>query len=140
MSKPNPPAAPVAVPKPEEKPKAVFSSGASSRSKARDYTLLVPESLNGIVDRHQFGIEQGHARGNWQSGRNDADFVRDRMNHFFEHAIAIITGEHPRDGRRAKPEDLDAALCNLQMLVWYRKHGTGLPSVAPYLVTPGEQK
>lgn len=117
----------------------MFSSGASSRSKARDYTLLVPDSINAIVDRHQYGIDHGHKRGNWQRGADDPDFIRDRVNHFFEHAIAIVTGIHPRDHRPASSEDLEAAICNLQMLCWYRHHGTGLATAFPYLVTNSQE-
>lgn len=113
--------------------KKAFKSGATSRSKARDFTLLVPESINAIVDRHQFGIDVGHDRNNWQKGASDPDFVRDRVNHFFEHAIAIVTGVHPRDKRPGNFTDVEAALCNLQMIAWYRTHGTGLAEAFPHL-------
>lgn len=119
--------------------KAIFKSGASSRSKARDYTLLGGSALiNATVDRHQFGLEQGHERNNWKTGQNDEDFMRDRVNHFFEHALAIVTGFHPRDNRPASFQDLQAAICNLNMIINNAETGTGLATAFPYLVKETE--
>lgn len=115
----------------------VFPSGASSRSKARDYTLLGGSAaINDIVDRHQFGIDKGHARGNWQTGKNDPEFMRDRVNHFFEHALAIVTGIHPRDGRPASYIDIQAALCNLNIIANNAEQGVGLETGFSYLARP----
>ncbi len=116
----------VAVPGYEEKYTA--PSGATSRSKAPDYTLCPSELEEAAVERFQFGIDQpnGHAKGNWQKGKDDPVFIKERMNHLKKHLTLAMNGN-------GTWEDFQAVVCNAAMICWWRKNGTGLFSAFPNL-------
>lgn len=119
-----------------------FASGAESSQKVRDYGLCPAEALAAIVDRYQYGIDKHGEkwRNNWQKGLNDHEFVKDRLNHAFEHFQAVLTGYHIRLERPASYEDIQAALCGLAMATWWYTHGEGLCNAFPHLTSPGPHR
>ena len=110
----------------EPREKVVFKSGASSRSKKHDYRLTPRQLIQFATDRFQYGIDKGHARFNWQSGKDDPEFIADRANHGLEHLMKVIDGS-------GTINDLKAAICNLAMMAWWHENGTGLKEAFPNL-------
>lgn len=101
-------------------------SGATSRSKAPDYTLCPKEVIADIIERFQFGLEQGHARNNWKLGKNDPEFIRERINHAQHHFQKVLEFT-------ATKKDFQAVLCNLAMVSWWLRNGNGLKELMPNL-------
>ena len=99
-------------------------SGATSRSKATDFTLVPTEAIEAIARRFQYGID--HGRENWKIGKNDPDYIKERLNHAQKHLLKILTKE-------ATSEDLDAVMCNLAMVCWWKRNGNGLKELMPNL-------
>lgn len=107
-------------------PKAIFPSGASSRKKALSLDM-VPHQLDEFAARRfQYGVDKGHARDNWRGGKDDPEFIRDRINHAKAHLDRVVDGS-------GSLSDLQAAICNLAMMSWWYENGTGLKAVAPHL-------
>ncbi len=105
-------------------------SGATSRSKAPDYTLCpAKELLEAATARFQYGLDRGHARNNWRSGKDDATYVAERACHALTHFMRAIDGT-------GGWEDIEAAICNLSMMTWWRKNGNGLEKAFPNLAPP----
>ena len=105
-----------------------FSSGATSTKKMPDFTLVPKAALVNVAERLGVGVPI-HGRDNWKEGKDDPEYVRDRWNHFWNHALDIQEG-------KGKFEDLQAAICNLAMVCWFRENGTGFTQVFPNLVEP----
>lgn len=101
-------------------------SGATSRSKSVDFTLVPKEAIEAIANRFQYGIDHGHARENWKIGKNDPDFIKERLNHAQKHFLSILD-------KSANAEDLEALLCNLAMVCWWKRNGNGLKELMPNL-------
>lgn len=116
-----------------------FTSGAESSRKAKDYGLCPTEAIEAIVDRFQYGIDvHGEKwRGNWKTGKDDPEFVRERIDHAYEHIQAILTGYHVQRKRPASYEDVEAVLCNMAMVAWWYTHGEGLCNAFPHLTSEG---
>jgi hypothetical protein len=52
-----------------------------------------------------------HGENNYQKGKDDPAFVRDRINHLIEHALMYADGDRSTD-------HLAAIRCNAGMLIW----------------------
>ena len=122
-----------------EGPGHAFPSGAKSSVKMPDYSKCPKEAIQAITRRFDLGEAAGYTwewndeglRGNYERGLNDPEFVRDRFNHAVDHLLKFkVPG-----GTLA---DLDGAICNLAMLCWFAKHGTGLAKAFPHLAQEQE--
>lgn len=115
-------------------------SGAESSRLAPDYTLLPPHLELETIARFQYGIDKHgeHWRDNWQKGKDDPDFLRDRLNHAKEHFNAILTGWHASDERPANWGDVQACLWFLSVMTWFKRNGTAFDQVFPNLRCPAE--
>jgi hypothetical protein len=79
-----------------------FSSGASSSEQKPRYDLIPLEALR---------REAARMENNYQQGKNDPAFVKDRINHMLEHALLYASGDRSTD-------HLAAVRCNAGMLIW----------------------
>jgi hypothetical protein len=87
-----------------------FSSGASSSEQKPRYDLIPLEALRREAARMAEGA-QTHGENNYQQGKNDPAFVKDRINHMLEHALLYASGDRSTD-------HLAAVRCNAGMLIW----------------------
>lgn len=94
----------VEAPVPEMK---VFTSGAKSTVKKPRYDLvpLITDQL--IAERHEYGASR-HGVRNYLKGKDDQEFITDRINHLIEHAKEFAT--------HRRRSDLAAILCNGSIL------------------------
>jgi len=108
-------------------------SGASSRSKAPDLSLVPNELEEEALARFEYGINRGHERNNWMKGVDDPAFQIERFLHLFKHARKIRQAIE-RDPAAAHLGDFQAIICNAAMMAFWRKHGTGFAQAFPFLV------
>ena len=86
-----------------------FGSGAKSSELKPRYDLLEVCALRRWALRMQW--EPGsHGERNYQNGAGDAEFIRDRINHFLEHAHKYAAGDRSDD-------HLGAIMANAGMLI-----------------------
>jgi hypothetical protein len=82
----------------------VFQSGASSSELAPRYDLIPVEAMRREAARFALG-EAAHGQANYQRGRGDAEFIRDRVNHMIGHALAYARGDRS-ESRASRPTQL----------------------------------
>lgn len=109
------------------------SSGATSRSHAPAYDLVPMELEKAAINRFQYGIDHGHEKNNWRKGLNDPKYAQERMNHAVEHLKRANSGV-------GTWEDIEAVICNLAMLCWYKVWGTAVHTAFPHLFQTGAQQ
>lgn len=93
---------------------AVFASGAKSTEQKPRYDLIPLIALEREAIRMAEGAAS-HGENNYQQGKRDPDFVRDRINHLIEHALKYAQGDRSDD-------HLAAVRCNAAMLLWIEHH------------------
>ena len=89
---------------------AVFESGAQSSEQKPRYDLIPHWALEREAIRMAEGAAT-HGENNYQKGRGDQQFVKDRINHLIEHALLYAAGDRSTD-------HLAAVRCNAGMLMW----------------------
>lgn len=90
---------------------AVFSSGARSNERKPRYDLIPQVALEGEAIRMGEGAID-HGENNYQQGKDDQAFIKDRINHLIEHALKYANGDRSDD-------HLAAIRCNAGMLMWF---------------------
>lgn len=80
-----------------------FSSGARSTVKKPRYDLIPQIALEFLANRFGYGASR-HGERNYRKGKDDQEFITDRINHLIEHTMKFA------EFRRQ--EDLEAVLCN----------------------------
>lgn len=85
-------------------------SGAKSSEQKPRYDLIPAVALEREAIRMAEGAE-AHGENNYQKGKGDPVFVRDRVNHLIEHALKYAAGDRSTD-------HLAAVRCNAAMLMW----------------------
>jgi hypothetical protein len=91
----------------------VFDSGAKSSEEQPRYDLIPYVAQRREAQRWQQGAAF-HGENNWQRGRHDTAFRRDRLNHLVEHLNKWINGDRSDD-------HLAAIRCNAAMLIWFEE-------------------
>jgi hypothetical protein len=71
-------------------------SPAASSHKAQAYNLISPRFLRRLAKRLTVGGEK-YGSVQWRQGINDADYVTDRFNHFFEHLLKFMEAGNTQD-------------------------------------------
>ena len=92
---------------------AVFLSGAKS-SEAKPRYDLIPHRAQ---EREAIRMAEGaaaHGENNYQLGKDDPAFIRDRVNHLIDHALRYASGDRSDD-------HLAAVRCNAAMLIWFEE-------------------
>lgn len=84
-----------------------FASGAKSTIKKPRYDLIPQKALELVAGRFEYGAGR-HGERNYRKGKNDNEFITDRINHLIEHCVKFA--EHRRSS------DLAAILCNAAIL------------------------
>jgi hypothetical protein len=102
-------------------------SGATSRSVALDYGLCPKELQEAGISRFEHGVKKGHARNNWRTGLDDAGFQYNRLMHAQKHLAKVVDGTGDWG-------DVQAVICNLAMLCWWRVNGKGFAEAFPWLL------
>jgi hypothetical protein len=90
----------------------VSINGATSSKLDIDFHDLPYDGLVAAARRFAYGRAR-HGRFNWTKGNKD--FAEERLKHAVNH-LMLFCEERQQD-------DLDAVLCNLMMIAWYRAHG-----------------
>ena len=93
----------------------MFDSGAKSSEESPRYDLIPYAAQRREADRWAKGAEF-HGENNWQRGRHDPVFQRDRLNHLIEHIKKWADGDRSDD-------HLAAVRCGAAMLIWFEEHG-----------------
>lgn len=73
-----------------------FTSGAKSSEPGLRYDLLEPELLRRLCTRMAQGAAS-HGERNYRRGKDDPEFIRDRINHLIAHALKLLHGDHSED-------------------------------------------
>jgi dATP/dGTP diphosphohydrolase len=95
---------------------AEFPSGAKSSERKPRYNLIPIEALSREAIRMGEGAD-AHGENNYRQGAQDAEFIKDRINHMLEHALLYAAGDRSTD-------HLAAVRCNAGMLMWIESvHG-----------------
>lgn len=89
---------------------AVFASGAKSSEEKPRYDLIPVCALEREAIRMAEGA-RAHGENNYQQGKDDPAFIRDRINHLIAHALNYAAGDRSDD-------HLAAIRCNAGMLMW----------------------
>lgn len=85
----------------------VFTSGAKSTVKKPRYDLIPLITEQMIAERHEYGASR-HGEYNYLKGKDDQEFITDRINHLHEHVKMFA--------KSRKRSDLAAILCNASIL------------------------
>ena len=94
---------------------AVFTSGAKSSEEQPRIDLIPWEAIRREAVRMAEGAAS-HGENNYQRGRADAAFIRDRVNHLLAHALKYANGDRSDD-------HLAAIRANAGMLIWLDQAG-----------------
>ena len=87
-----------------------FDSGAKSSEQKPRYDLIPACALEREANRMAEGAAI-HGVNNYRTGKDDQDFITDRINHMIEHALLYASGDRSTD-------HLAAVRCNTGMLMW----------------------
>jgi hypothetical protein len=101
---------------------AVFTSGAKSSEEKPRYDLIPATALAREAVRMGAGA-RAHGENNYQQGKDDPAFIRDRINHLIAHALNYSSGDRSDD-------HLAAIRCNAAMLMWIEAHVS-----EPFIIT-----
>lgn len=93
---------------------ATFDSGAKSSEEQPRIDLIPWEAIRREAVRMAEGAK-AHGENNYQQGRHDDAFRRDRINHLLAHALRYASGDRSDD-------HLAAIRCNAGMLIWLDGH------------------
>lgn len=94
-----------------EKNAVVISrSGAKSSHEALYYHLIAPETIRRLALRMTEGSKK-YGSVQWRRGLNDAEYVRDRFNHLWEHVLKL------QQYGQAKDDNLGAMLWAINCLI-----------------------
>lgn len=80
----------------EPEPKRVFESGAIRSSKLPRYDLIPREVLNCLADRLKLGAAK-YGEQNWKKGIDDAEFLKDTLNHMQGHLSNVMAADFSED-------------------------------------------
>lgn len=89
---------------------ATFASGAKSTEEQPRFDLIPVCALTREAHRMAEGARD-HGENNYQQGKHDPEFIRDRLNHLIAHALNYASGDRSDD-------HLAAIRCNAGMLMW----------------------
>ncbi len=93
---------------------AEFASGAKSTERQPRFDLIPLEAQTREAERMGHGADR-HGENNYQKGKDDPAFIRDRINHLIAHALKYAAGDRADD-------HLAAIRCNAGMLIWIESH------------------
>src|SRR5690349_16756492 len=71
---------------------AIFTSGAKSSEEEPRYDLIPLPAMRLWAERLAYGAAR-HGTNNWQKGKDDPDYRRDRLNHAMEHLKRYQDGD-----------------------------------------------
>jgi len=109
---------------------AVFTSGAKSSEEKPRYDLIPFCALEREANRMSEGA-RAHGENNYQAGKDDPAFIRDRVNHMIAHALKYASGDRSDD-------HLAAVRANAGMLMWFEAQ-THMPEVGMILPEVGPE-
>lgn len=87
-----------------------FDSGAKSSEQRPRYDLIPHCALEREANRMAHGA-QTHGENNYRKGKDDPQFITDRINHLIDHALRYAEGDRSDD-------HLAAIRCGAGMLMW----------------------
>lgn len=74
----------------------IGKTSAASSHEAMYYHLAAPATIRRMVQRLTSGARK-YGSVNWRVGLNDAEYVRDRFNHLFEHMLKFMESGNTED-------------------------------------------
>lgn len=92
----------------------VAPSGARSSEQAPRYDLIPREALRREAARMAEGAAK-HGENNYQLGKGDEAYKKERLNHALEHLLRYASGDRTDD-------HLAAVRANCGMLIWLETH------------------
>ena len=97
-----------------------FASGATSSGMKTRFDLIPSFALQRIAKRFELGAQK-YGENNWEKGIDDADFMRDRLNHAFDHLIKISQSFSRDDLQDLKEDELAAVILNCIFLMAFEE-------------------
>lgn len=92
---------------------AVFTSGAKSSEEKPRYDLIPACALRRYAERCALGAKL-HGDNNWKRGKDDPQYITDRLNHTIEHLMKYASGDRSED-------HLAAVLWGAGALAWFEE-------------------